>query len=88
MKHNLFTHPTEVTISITKTGYVIENLTEAQSICDIFEDLDYNIDEIKSNLKSKIQNSKLIGIDTKNHILKEVDILLNDNGYLKNEEYR
>ncbi len=88
MKHNLFTHPTEITINITKTGYEIENLTEAQSICDIFEDLDYDINEIKSSLNSKIQSSKLIGIDTKNHILKEVEILLNDNGYLKNEEYR
>ena len=88
MKHNLFTHPTEVSIKVTKSGYKIENITEAQSICDIFEDLDYDIDEIKNNLISKIKKSKLINNSTKSHIQKEVEILLNDNGYLKNEEYR
>ena len=88
MKHNLFTHPTEITINITKESYYIQNITQAQSISDIFEDLDYDINEIKNNLKSKIQNSKLVDIDTKNHILKEIYILLDDNGYLKNEEYR
>ena len=88
MKHNLFTHPTEITINITEEGYDIQNITQAQSINDIFDDLDYDINEIKNNLKSKIQNSKLVDIDTKNHILKEIFILLDDNGYLKNEEYR
>jgi len=88
MKHNLFTHPTEVSIKITENGYNIENITEAQSVCDIFEDLDYDINEIKNNLTSKIQNSNLINDKTKNHILEEVYLLLNDNGYLKNEEYR
>ncbi len=88
MKHNLFTHPTEITINITKDSYTIQNITESQSICDIFKELDYDTDEIKNSLKFKIQNSKLLNFDTKNYILKEVDILLNDNGYLKNEEYR
>jgi len=88
MKHNLFTHPTEITINITKTGYEIINITEAQSICDIFEDLDYEIDEIKNNLKSKIKKSKLVDTATKSHMLEEIEVLLNDNGYLKNEEYR
>ena len=88
MKHNLFTHPTEVTIEITKTGYEIKNITEAQSVSDIFEDLDYDISEIKNNLSSKIKNSKLVDANTKSHILHEVDMLLKDNGYLKNEEYR
>ncbi len=88
MKHNLFTHPTEVTIEITKTGYEIKNITEAQSVSDIFEDLDYDIIEIKNNLNTKIKNSKLINNNTKSYILHEVDMLLKDNGYLKNEEYR
>ncbi len=88
MKHNLFTHPTEITIKITKKEYIVQNITESQSICDIFDDMEYDIDEIKKSLKFKIQNSKLIPIEAKKKIQKEVDILLHDNGYLKNKEYR
>jgi len=88
MKHNLFTRPTEVTVTLNKDGYKIENMTKSQSIFDIFEDLDYDIDEIKNNLKLKIENSNFINTNFKKHILKEITMLLNDNGYLKNEEYR
>ena len=88
MKHNLFTHPTEVSIEIDKDGYKIVSLTQAQSICDIFEDLDYNVNEIKENLVLKVNDSTLIHKDVKNDILKEIEMLLFDNGYLKNEEYR
>jgi len=88
MKHNLFTHPTEATIQITKDGYDIINLTEAQSICDIFEDLDYDTKEISKNLNIKIEHSNLLKNNEKEYILNEIKSLLNDNGYLKNEEYR
>jgi len=88
MKHNLFTHPTDVTIDIQKDGYKIENLTKAQSINDILEDLDYNIDEIKENLTSKVNKSNLVKDNEKDKILKEIDMILLSNGYLKNEEYR
>ncbi len=88
MKHNLFTHPTEVSIKINNDGYEIESLTKAQSISDIFEDLDYSIDEIKKNLITKVKKSNLIQNNIKSQILNEIDTLLFDNGYLKNEEYR
>ncbi|WP_024955818.1 biosynthetic arginine decarboxylase [Sulfurospirillum arcachonense] len=88
MKHNLFTHPTEVSVTLNKEGYEIENITAAQSISDIFEDLDYDIKEIENNLKSKIENSNLIDNNMQKHILAEINMLLKDNGYLKNEEYQ
>lgn len=88
MKHNLFTHPTEVTIVLNENGYEIENLLEAQCISDILEDLDYNIDEIAENINIKIENADSIDNNQKNHILKEINSFLNDNCYLKNEEYR
>ena len=88
MKHNLFTHPTEITINVDEDGYEIVNILEAQSISDIFEDLDYNIDEISENLSFKIENSNLIDDKQRSYILKEINSLLNDNCYLKNEEYR
>ena len=88
MKHNLFTHPTEVSIKINESGYEIESLTEAQGICDIFEDLDYDVSEIKKSLALRVKKSNLIEDSVKKKVLKEIDMLLYDNSYLKNEEYR
>lgn len=88
MKHNLFARPTEVTINIDKNGYDIEDLTKSQTVCDIFIDLNYDIDEIKKNLTSKVKKSTLIKDIEKDKISKEIDMLLYDNSYLKNEEYR
>jgi len=88
MKHNLFTHPTEVTVRLTKSGFEIENCIEAQSINDILEDLDYDNNEIIRNLNNKIENSSSLDINEKRTILNKINSLLNDNCYLKNEEYR
>ncbi|MDR2100486.1 MAG: arginine decarboxylase, partial [Campylobacteraceae bacterium] len=83
MKHNLFTHPTEATVIITNDGYEIENLLESQCILDILEDLDYDVREIQDNLNDRIEESELIDEKEKKHILGELYLLLNDNGYLK-----
>lgn len=83
MKHNLFTHPTEATINITEDGFEISNLLEAQCILDIFEDLDYNIDEIKHTLKTKISDSNNLDDDEKYKLIEEIENHLNDNSYLK-----
>ncbi len=88
MKHNLFTHPTEVTIELNESSYEVTNILKAQSISYIFEDLDYDMDEISQNLSYKIENSCFVDTDIKNWILKEINSLLEDNCYLKNEEYR
>ena len=83
MKHNLFTHPTEATISIDDDGYEIENMLESQSISDILEDLDYDIKEVQENLNERIEASSIISEKEKKHILGEIYLFLNDNGYLK-----
>lgn len=88
MKHNLFTHPTEATIKITDDGYEIDNLLESQSILDIMEDLDYDIVEIRDILNDKIENSTLVDEKQKKHILGEIYLFLNDNGYLKTIEQK
>jgi arginine decarboxylase len=86
MKHNLFTHPTEAVIRIddkeTK-GYSIEGLLESQCIQDILEDLDYDVREIQDNLHERIEKSTLIDDKQRKHILGEIYLFLNDNGYLK-----
>jgi len=83
MKHNLFTHPTEATIIIDDDDYEIENMLESQSISDILEDLDYDIKEVQENLNERIEKSDIISEKEKKHILGEIYLFLNDNGYLK-----
>jgi arginine decarboxylase len=86
MKHNLFTHPTEAVIHIDdkeQKGYSIEGLLESQCIQDILEDLDYDVREIQDNLHDRIEKSTLIDDKQRKHILGEIYLFLNDNGYLK-----
>ena len=84
MKHNLFTHPTEATIIINEEGnYEIKNILESQSVMDILEDLDYDIHAIRDTLNERIENSALVDEKQKKHILGELYLFLNDNGYLK-----
>lgn len=84
MKHNLFTHPTEATIIINEEGnYEIKNILESQSVMDILEDLDYDIHAIRDTLNERIESSTLVDEKQKKHILGELYLFLNDNGYLK-----
>ncbi len=83
MKHNLFIHPTEASININEKDYQIENIIEAQSILDTLEDLDYDIHEVMDILNERISSSKLVNEKQKKHILGELYLFLNDNGYLK-----
>ncbi|EPO7271232.1 biosynthetic arginine decarboxylase [Campylobacter upsaliensis] len=83
MKHNLFTHPTEASVYIDGNGYVLKDIIEAQSILDILEDIDYDIHAIMDILNERISESSLVDEKQKKHILGELYLFLNDNGYLK-----
>ena len=74
MKHNLFSSPTQLNIEFTKDSWKIKHLIPSQSILDIFEDLDYDIDQIQSNLFDDLDDIRL------QNILKNS---LKDNSYLK-----
>ncbi|MDB4257348.1 biosynthetic arginine decarboxylase [Arcobacteraceae bacterium] len=74
MKHNLFSSPSQVNITFENDEMKIESFIKSQSILDIFEDLDYNTDEIIDNLLNSTENKKL------KDILQEY---LEDNCYLK-----
>jgi len=80
MKHNLFTHPTEVTVHFDENGYRLENMVESQSILDILYDMDYDINEIQANLKQLIAQSRC---KEKEKLLEILRMLLHDNNYLK-----
>lgn len=84
MRHNLFTHPTEATIEFDSNGdYVAKNIIEAQRILDVLEDLDYDVVDIKSNLKSQVQSSPHIKYEDKQSIIHQLDKFLNEHGYLR-----
>jgi len=83
MNHNLFTHPTEATISIDKERYVIENIIESSSIVDILRELNYDTDLIQKIIKDKIESSKLISDDIKKMLTEDMQIFFGENGYLK-----
>ena len=84
MKHNLFTHPTEITIDFDKNGkFKLKNIIEAQNLIDVLDDLDYNTNHIKKSLKQKIDNSKVINNKEKQEILGKLYLYLSENSYLK-----
>ena len=64
-------------------NYEIKNILESQSVMDILEDLDYDIHAIRDTLNERIENSTLVDEKQKKHILGELYLFLNDNGYLK-----
>ncbi|MCG3710011.1 biosynthetic arginine decarboxylase [Aliarcobacter butzleri] len=73
MKHNLFSHPTEVNV-VFKDGEVhLEKILESQKIIDILEDIDYDTDEIKAILNKNLAPK----------IYSELEKYLNQNSYLK-----
>ena len=73
MKHNLFTHPTEVTVEFDEQGaFKLTNIIEAQNILDVLEDFNYDKELLKSRLN--LPNEAL------RHKLK---LYLNENSYLK-----
>jgi len=73
MKHNLFSHPTEVNVVFKDDEVILEKLLESQKVIDILDDIDYDTEEIQSIL------SKRLPLETY-EILKKY---LNDNSYLK-----
>ncbi|MEA3553164.1 MAG: biosynthetic arginine decarboxylase [Campylobacterota bacterium] len=74
MKHNLFSSPSQLNVVFENNEMKIENFIESQSIIEIFEDLDYNKDDILNKLISKTKDIEL------QSILKKY---IHDNSYLK-----
>jgi arginine decarboxylase len=73
MRHNLFSHPTEINVIFENNEVKLENILESQKIIDILEDIDYDTKQIKEVLKKNLDNNTY-------KILKKY---LHDNSYLK-----
>lgn len=84
MRHNLFTHPTEISVEFEDDGsYELTNLLEAQTILDVLDDLDYDTKEIERRLKQRIEDSELIDDETRKEVLGQLYVMLSENGYLR-----
>ncbi len=73
MRHNLFSHPTEINIIFENDTVKCEKILESQKIIDILEDIDYDTNEIKDILKNKLDDNTY----------KILNRYLHDNSYLK-----
>lgn len=73
MRHNLFSHPTEINVIFENNEVKLENILESQKIIDILEDIDYDTKQMKEVLKKNLDNNTY-------KILKKY---LHDNSYLK-----
>ncbi|MFP4332566.1 MAG: biosynthetic arginine decarboxylase [Campylobacterales bacterium] len=84
MRHNLFTHPTEISVNFDKDeNYILENHLESQNILDVLDDLDYDVKELERKLKQKIDDSDKITDDEKQDIQGQLYLYLSENGYLR-----
>jgi len=84
MKHNLFTHPTEIVVKFNEDGnYELDNIIEAQNLMDILDDIDYDINLIDKSLKNRLLNMTTISIKDKEEILGKLYLYLSENSYLK-----
>ena len=84
MRHNLFTHPTEVVVRFDENGdYRIEEIIEAQNLMDILEDLEYDTGVIDKTLKQRIEESDSISYEEKQELLGKIYLYLSENSYLK-----
>ena len=84
MKHNLFTHPTEVVVNFDKKGnFQLDKLIESQNIMDVLEDLDYDRNHLDKKLKQQIEASSLINSSQKRELLGKLYLYLSENSYLK-----
>jgi len=83
MSHNLFTHPSEYTVSINDVSYEIENNIESKNILDILESIGYDKDEILNKLKSDLSNSQFSTEKEKSDTLSKLEIFVKQNGYLR-----
>lgn len=84
MRHNLFTHPTELSVVFDSEGkHRVSNLLESQSIWDVLEDLDYDIREIERKIKLHLEESPFVDSQKHKTIMGKLYLILSENGYLR-----
>jgi len=84
MKHNLFTHPTEVIVTFDKEEkYQLEKIIESQNIMELLEEMDYDKNSLNKRLKQQIESSSEMNQTQKNDLWCKLSLYLSENNYLK-----
>ncbi len=83
MNHNLFTHPNECSIELTKDGFVLRDIIESQNILDILDDIGYDKRQILIQLKNNLASSLFSTEEEKSDTLQKLELYLYQNGYLR-----
>ena len=83
MAHNLFTHPNEYTVILTKDSYEIINDVESKSVLEILDSIGYKSDELLNKLKLDLSKSDFITPKEKSDTLSKLDTFVHQNGYLR-----
>lgn len=83
MNHNLFSHPSECSISITENGYTLENIDESNSLLKIISSLGYDETKILIQLKNSLARSTFITEEEKSDTLQKLELYLHQNSYLR-----
>jgi arginine decarboxylase len=77
MRHNLFASPHEVNVKFINDDYVLDNFVKSQKILDIFDDLDFDIEQLQQKMFGKLKDTK------HEKLIKLLSSYLEDNSYLK-----
>ncbi len=83
MQHNLFSHPSEATVFIDDNGYRFSNIDEAENILEILDNLEYDAQEVLTELEKKITDSDFITKEDNRDTLATLKHFLAQNGYLR-----
>ena len=84
IRHNLFAHPTEVSVDINDDTFEINSIIESKNILQILNEIGYEKDEVMQKLDQKI-DLLLKDKDENSYIKEMVKLFLKDNGYLKTD---
>jgi len=83
MQHNLFTHPSEYTITIDEYSYKIKNAVESKSVLNILDSIGYDSTMLSNKLRNDLLSSEFISEKEKNDTLAKLELFLSQNGYLR-----
>ncbi len=83
MNHNLFSHPSECSVIITKEGYRIENIDESSTLLKVISNLGYDETQILIQLKNTLARSTFITEEEKSDTLQKLELYLYQNSYLR-----
>jgi arginine decarboxylase len=82
MKHNLFSKPTECSITFNEKDYLISELIHSESIQNTMLSLGYHQFELLNNLKEKLGNAHYKNIEEQTKIVDSLRQILLQNCYL------